>query len=55
MANRLSGIQTFRADINAILDAMAAEYAERVVQFRKAIFSSSIATINQETVSLDQT
>jgi hypothetical protein len=55
MANRLGGVQPLWTDINAVLDAMAAEHTERVIQLGQSILTRGVTTINQKTVSLQQT
>jgi len=54
MANGSSRVETFRTYGNTVLDAMAAEYAEGVIQFGQTFFRCQIATIRQEAVGLQQ-
>ena len=54
MADRPCGVQALGADIHTILDTVAAEYAEGVVQLCQALFCSRVATVREEAIGLKQ-
>ena len=55
MTDRLSGVKTLRTHVNAVLDTVAAEDAEGVVQVRQSIIGRRVATVSEEPVGLQQT
>ena len=54
MANRLGGVQTLGADIDAILYAMASKNAEGIIELRQPILGRGVTTVRQEPVGLQQ-
>ena len=54
MANRLGRIETFRADIDAVLDTVTAEHAERVIQVSEPLFRGRVSAVRQKAVRLKQ-
>jgi len=54
MADCSSRVEPFWTDRNTVLDTMATEHTERVIQIGETFLSGQIATIRQETVSLQQ-
>ena len=54
MTDRLGGVETLGTNVDAVLDAMAPENAEGIVQLRQPIISRRITTVSQEPISLQQ-
>lgn len=54
MADSLGGVQALWAHIHAILDAMAPEYAEGIIELGKTVLGRGIPAICQKAVSLQQ-
>ena len=54
MANGLGGVQPLGAHGNTVLDTVAAENTERVIQLGQAIFRRGVPAVGQEPVSLQQ-
>ena len=54
MTNGLGGVKALWTDIDAILNAVAAEYTERVIQLGQALISRIIAAVCQEAICLQQ-
>ena len=54
MTDRPCRVEPLGANIDTVLDTVTAEYAERVVQVGQALIGCSIATVREETVSLQQ-
>ena len=52
VADRFGRVEPLWTDVDAILDAMAAENAEGVIQLCQTLFCRCIATVSQEAVSL---
>ena len=52
VADRLGRVEPLGTDVDAILDAMASEHAEGVIQLCQTLFCRSIATVSQEAVCL---
>ena len=52
MADSLGGVQALWAHIHAILDAMAPEHAEGIIELGKTLLGRSISAIRQKPVSL---
>ena len=55
MTNRLGGIQTFRAHIDAVLNAVATKHAEGIIEAGQAVFCGRITAVGEESVRLKQT
>jgi hypothetical protein len=54
MANCTGRIETFRTNIYAVHDAAAAENAKRILKISQTLISSSISTVRQKAISLEQ-
>ena len=52
VADSLGGVQALWAHIHAILDAMAPEHAEGIIELGKTLLGRSISAIRQKPVSL---
>lgn len=50
----MHGVQTFRADVDAVADIATAEHAERVLEFVQAFLCCGIATVDQKAVGLQK-
>ena len=50
----LGRIQAFRADIHAVHDATATEYAERIVQRSQTLGGLGVTAVGKETIGLQQ-
>ena len=55
MTNRLGGIQTFRAHIDAVLNAVATKHAEGIIQPGQTVFCRRVTAVGEESVCLKQT
>ena len=55
MTNCLGGIQAFGTHVDAVLNTMAPEHAEGVIQLGQTVFGGGITTVGEESVSLQQT
>ena len=54
MANRLCWIQPLGTDIHAVLDAMASEHTEWIIESREPIVGRTITAVCEEPVGLQQ-
>ena len=52
MTNCLGGIQAFRTHVDAVLNTVAAEHAEGVIQLGQTVFGRGITTVGEESVCL---
>ena len=48
-------VQSFRANVDTVLNSMATENTERIIQLAQSLLSRCIAAVGQEAVSLKQT
>ena len=54
MANRLGGIQALRTHVDAILNAVAAKYAEGIIQLAQPVLCRRVTTVGEESIRLQQ-
>ena len=54
MANSAGWVETLGAHRHTILDTMAAEDAEWIIQFGEALIGRGITTVGQEAIGLEQ-
>ena len=54
MTDSLGWVKALRTDVDAVHDAAAAEYAERIVKRSQTLTGASITAVSQETVGLQQ-
>ena len=55
MTNCLGGIQAFGTHVDAVLNTVATEHAEGVIQLGQTVFGRGITTVGEESVRLQQT
>jgi len=54
VANGAGWVQALWTDVHAIHDAAATKHTERIFEVTEAFFGSSISTISEETIGLQQ-
>ena len=52
MTNCLGGIQAFGTHVDAVLNTVATEHAEGVIQLGQTVFGRGITTVGEESVRL---
>ena len=55
MTNRLRWIQALGAHVDAVLNAVAAKHAKRIIQLGQSILCRRVTTVGEESIRLQQT